>query len=127
MTKACESKFTDQSIFNNVFGNHVLIPGSFNDERRFRLNGSHIIHFVGEPKPWQVVQKSRRLEPARFNASRLWRHRCARLVAAAHNESAKHRNRTTVWNMVWKSSGSSRLAEHAAHGSDGTTESELRF
>ena len=78
MSKACESKLTDQSIFNSVFTRHTAIPRSFNlaagnvDEPTNR-----IMHFVGEPKPWSDNPFSgRSSEPLRRHATQEWRRRC---------------------------------------------------
>jgi hypothetical protein len=54
MSKACESKYTDQSIFNHIYRSHLSVPGTYNDASRFNIHRSHIIHFVGEPKPWDA-------------------------------------------------------------------------
>ena len=82
MSKACESKLTDQSIINHVYRTHKAVWGSFNDATKFRLETSHIIHFVGEPKPWEVSTGSRRrgVQSARMNATRLWQSRCAHVA-----------------------------------------------
>ena len=78
ISKACESKYTDQSIFNYVYHSHALIPGTYNDANRFNLTAAHMVHFVGEPKPWDVSQHGRAAVTGRANASLLWRQRCAR-------------------------------------------------
>ena len=78
IAKACESHYTDQSIFNYAFPYHALVPGSFNDASRFDIDAAHIVHFVGEPKPWDSkFATGRAASPARFNASTLWRQRCS--------------------------------------------------
>lgn len=85
MSKACESKLTDQSIFNHVFTRHLGLPHSFNDAAHFRIDVSHIVHFVGEPKPWSHSRSRRGLEPMRANATREWQRRCAPLIASHGN------------------------------------------
>ena len=93
LSKACESKYTDQSVFNQVYRQHTTLPGSFNDANGFRLQTAHIVHFVGEPKPWDpAALRGRGADPARSNATRLWRRRCAHVMAnvlAAKNATLK--------------------------------------
>ena len=86
MSKACEQKYTDQSIFNFAFGSHVLVPAMYNDATRFNLNGSFIIHFVGEPKPWDSTRKA--AIPGWHNASLAYRSACAK----EHGHGLHHRN-----------------------------------
>ena len=77
MPKACESKYTDQSVFNFVFSRlRTPIPHVFNDYNYFDLNQSRVVHFVGEPKPWNK-DKGRSQVGSRHEASQLWRQRCA--------------------------------------------------
>lgn len=90
MVKACESKFTDQSIFNHAFPRHVSLARSFNDASHFRLDVSHIVHFVGEPKPWSHSKSRRGLEPMRANATKEWRRRCAPLLGTTGNVTSPH-------------------------------------
>tara|TARA_B110001452_G_C14926471_1_gene323968 strand:- start:180 stop:515 length:336 start_codon:yes stop_codon:yes gene_type:complete len=101
MSKACESKITDQSIFNIVFRAHALVSGSYNDNRYFDITGtSHIVHFVGEPKPWQEIGKhSRVAKPHRFNASRLWQSRC-KAVYEAYRSNPRPLAPTTTKSML---------------------------
>jgi hypothetical protein len=87
MIKACESKLTDQSIFNHVFLKHAALPSGYNDADGFHLDHSHIVHFVGTPKPWDLVNTHRGSGAKRLNATRLWRHRCAGVLAAARVRS----------------------------------------
>ena len=80
INKACETTFTDQSILNHVFGfRRARLPTSYNDYNRFLTGSARIIHFVGEPKPWDLGKAKdpkRRLVGGRLNASRLWLQRC---------------------------------------------------
>lgn len=80
MSKACESKLTDQSIFNAVFPTHTSLPGRFNVDpsRGMGKNEStHIAHFVGEPKPWSANPFSGRGSSLlRRQATEEWRSRC---------------------------------------------------
>lgn len=86
MIKACESKLTDQSVFNQVYHSHQLVPSSFNDGNRFRLESSHIVHFVGEPKPWDAgAFRSRGADAGRANATHAWRQLCAASPARLQN------------------------------------------
>lgn len=85
MSKACESKFTDQSILNHVYQKHTLLSHTFNDNSHFSLRDSHIIHFVGEKKPWDPT-RDRYASEARRNATRMWQHRCARFMHAFSTE-----------------------------------------
>ena len=80
MVKACESKYTDQSIFNMVFTSHVSLPRGYNMASASHDVQTHYIqHFVGEPKPWSnSAFTGRGSEPARRLTTRLWRQRCAR-------------------------------------------------
>ena len=78
MQKACESKLTDQSIFNAVFPTHMSLPRSFNVDPSIRNNVScHIGHFIGEPKPWSAKPfAGRGKSPLRKQATDEWRSRC---------------------------------------------------
>ena len=81
INKACETTFTDQSILNHVFGfRRARLPTSYNDYNRFQTGSARIIHFVGEPKPWDLGKakgQKRRLVGGRLNSSRLWLQRCS--------------------------------------------------
>lgn len=95
MTKACENKLTDQSIFNTVFSaaHRTLVPSAYNDATRFNVTGSYIVHFVGEPKPWDAkAGHGRDAAPARAKASSMWRERCAsqHLKYEGQNSTAPH-------------------------------------
>jgi hypothetical protein len=83
MAKACETKFTDQSILNHVFQSHALLARSFNDCNHYDLNASHIIHFVGERKPWDPAH-DRLASAGRRNATKVWQHRCAHVMQSKH-------------------------------------------
>ena len=83
MDKACEQKFTDQSIFNFAFGSHALLPTTYNDARSFNLSRSRIIHFVGEPKPWDSTNKA--AHPDWHNAAIAYRSAC-------HDASSTHQH-----------------------------------
>lgn len=79
MAKACESKLTDQSILNTAFPSHVSLPRGYNHiSSSLSDDSSVIVHFVGEPKPWSPSPFSgRSSSPFRWNATALWRQRCA--------------------------------------------------
>lgn len=87
MPKACEQKHTDQSVLNVAFKTHTSLPGSFNDNTGFRVEDAHVIHFVGDPKPWaeRDLVHRRRTDTAwrftaRYNATLHWQQRCARMM-----------------------------------------------
>jgi hypothetical protein len=85
MIKACESKYTDQSILNSVFHSHASLPRGFNMQNGdLDANNSAIVHFVGEPKPWSLMHNLRAVkEPARRNATARWQRQCATVMAAS--------------------------------------------
>ena len=86
MTKACETKLTDQSIFNAYFHTHTLLPKGFNlaSYSPSEVN-HHIVHFVGEPKPWSGTPFSgaRARDPQRQHAIKEWQRRCEWVAPAA--------------------------------------------
>ena len=93
MAKACEIKFTDQSIFNSVYGTHVMLPASFNDAAHFKMDASHIVHFVGEPKPWAPnALHGRSAEGARRNATLRWLRVCAHAPNGTSTSKARARS-----------------------------------
>ena len=79
MAKACESKLTDQSIFNHVYTSHAAVNGLYNDAHHYMLDRSHIVHFVGEPKPWNTrgYNPKHNVNEQRWNATKEWQLRCA--------------------------------------------------
>lgn len=112
MLKACESKFTDQSILNYAFGYpcdsprcwpHLqragrtacactarekerglsLLPPDFSRHdvgaTDLELRAASVVHFVGEPKPWNPTQRRRRGAPAMTS---LWKRVCTSKRAA---------------------------------------------
>ena len=96
ISKACESKYTDQSIFNQVFTSHAVVPGGFNDYRYFNVNGSHIVHFVGEPKPWSTSFKGRGAEPARHKVALLWQKACPGFHnRSRHSDGAENKSNSS--------------------------------
>ena len=86
MPKACEQKFTDQSILNHIYTSHTLLEHRFNDNNRYALGESHIVHFVGERKPWDP-SRDKFASAGRRNATQVWLHRCARFIPHAPNGS----------------------------------------
>lgn len=77
ISKACENKYTDQSILNYVYSAHHLLNDSFNDNRYFDIHKSHIIHFVGETKPWVQGRDHHHTSQGRANATRIWQRHCS--------------------------------------------------
>ena len=94
MTLACERTFTDQSIMNHHFRSRWQpLDRRFNQDAR-RLSGhaidckqmhnpekcsASIAHFIGEPKPWKELQRSRSVRDG-ADLRLLWRERCSPFV-----------------------------------------------
>ena len=95
--KACESHVGDQSVLNAEFANNwhqlptsligAAHSGNSRAQRSFNRSGLEaidpaIVHFMGEPKPWEVLQDLRKHEgrnatvPSSSTTYGLWRDHC---------------------------------------------------
>ena len=89
MSKACESKLTDQSVLNHVYPKHLNLSRGYNDAKGFALETSHIVHFVGEKKPWDVsALRDKYASAGRRNATAVWQHRCSRFMLLANTRTS---------------------------------------
>ena len=80
ISKACQPKLTEQSILNVLYHQHSLLPEGFNVPSREAVlsDPSHrIIHFLGEPKPWESTSTS----GGQADAAMLWRRRCLQCIS----------------------------------------------